>query len=65
MSHTYAIIVLSPRSYREIRQNLEDAGYRHAIGDDSDGEVLDMHGIVFIEGEEEEDGGEERAKGPG
>lgn len=58
-------MVLSPAAYREMRQNLEDAGYRHAIHDGSNGEVLDMHGIAFMEGEEEEDGGEERAKGSG
>ncbi|MGH7166521.1 MAG: hypothetical protein ACREIS_13470 [Nitrospiraceae bacterium] len=56
-TYTYAIMVLSPAAYREVRQNLVDAGYDHSIQEGSEGEVLDMHGIALMESEEEDDGG--------
>jgi hypothetical protein len=56
-THTYAIMVLSPKAYREIRQNLVDAGWNQAIHDGSNGEVLDMQGVGIMESEEEEEGG--------
>jgi hypothetical protein len=44
-THTYAIAEVSRATYDEIRAVLVAAGYQQAVHDDSDGEVLDMHGI--------------------
>ena len=45
MSHTYAILGVSPATYREIRTKIEDADYHHAFH----GDVIDMHGIALSE----------------
>lgn len=46
MSHTYALLDLSPAAYAEVRSKLAAAGYQHAF-DKSDGiEVIDMHGLA-------------------
>lgn len=49
-THTLATMELSPQAYHEIRQKLLDAGYHHAIGDDSDGNLLDLTGISVVSG---------------
>ena len=46
MTHTYAILQVSPAAYAEIRAKLEAAGYTDQFHDDPDGELLDMHGIA-------------------
>lgn len=43
MSHTYAILEVSPAVYAEVRGKLEAAGYQHAF----DRDVIDMHGIAL------------------
>lgn len=43
MSHTYAILEVSPETYAEIKEKLRVAGYEHAFHDD----VIDMHGIAL------------------
>lgn len=47
MTHTYAILEVSPGCYAEIRRRLEEAGYRHVFHDTDDGEVIDMHGLAL------------------
>ncbi len=51
MTHTYAILKVSRKTYREIKEKLEAAGYQHAFHDDGDedGVVIDMHGIGLAE----------------
>lgn len=44
MSHTYALLEVSPATYVEIRRKLEEAGYQHALHDNG---VIDMHGIAL------------------
>jgi hypothetical protein len=55
MSYTYAVLEVSPETYREIRKKLDDAGYAHAFHHDrtsKDGqELIDMHGIALKEEE--------------
>lgn len=46
MTHTYAILEVSPAAYAEIRAKLHAAGYDHAFGEDDGAEVIDMHGIA-------------------
>ena len=45
MTHTYVELELSPAAYDEIRQKLEEAGYKHAFIDEA---TIDMHGIAVI-----------------
>jgi hypothetical protein len=52
MSHTYAILEVSPAAFEEIEQKLRNAGYHHVFdtdGFDTDGRmvVIDMHGIAL------------------
>lgn len=42
MTHTFALLELSPMAYEEIRGKLLDASYDHAINTDG---TIDMHGI--------------------
>lgn len=59
MTRTYAIMRVSPATYREIRKILVDAGYDHAImGLGHAPEALDMHGIALAEDKETEDNSE-------
>lgn len=51
MTHTYAVLDVSPKTYQEIRKKLLDAGYQHAIHGDEAGEVIDMVGIAISEEE--------------
>lgn len=43
MSHTYAVLKISPAAYIEILEKLKAAGYEHAI----DGGIIDMHGLAL------------------
>lgn len=57
VTHTYAILEISPAAYREIRDALSAAGYSDAIVPDTrEGEVIDMHGIAIQARKEEGDG---------
>lgn len=47
-TYTFAELEVSPATYDEIRQLLEEAGYRHAF---LDGGAIDMHGIGLVRGE--------------
>lgn len=50
MTRTYAVMQLSKAAYDEIKGKLLDAGYNHAIHENSSyGVVLDMHGIAVAE----------------
>jgi len=44
MTHTFAVLELSPASYAEVSAKLRAAGYDHAF----DSEVIDMHGIGIV-----------------
>lgn len=50
MSHTYALLDVSPSSYEEIKAKLLEAGYSHAINDRGE---IDMHGLALVKGESE------------
>lgn len=54
MTYTYALMEVSPETYREIKQKLLDAGYSHAIHDDEERSPLDMHGVALVEGPSQE-----------
>jgi hypothetical protein len=47
MTHTYAVLEVSPAAYAEIREKLDAAGYDHAFDSHSGAEVIDMHGIAL------------------
>lgn len=47
MTHTYAILKVSPETYNEIRGKLAAAGYGDQFHDKATGEVIDMHGIAL------------------
>lgn len=47
MSHTYALLEVSPEAFEEIRAKLEAAGYDHAFQEDDGRPVIDMHGIAL------------------
>jgi hypothetical protein len=44
MTHTYALLDVSPAAYDEIAAKLREAGYDHAFGDEGE---IDMHGIAL------------------
>lgn len=44
MSHTFALLEVSPAAYAEIRENLKAAGYDHALHGDG---VIDLHGLAL------------------
>lgn len=46
-THTYALMIVSPHTFNEVKAKLEQAGYDHAIlpGEVPQFPVLDMHGI--------------------
>lgn len=44
MSHTYALLEVSPAVYVEIERRLREAGYEHAFN--AEGHI-DMHGIAL------------------
>lgn len=43
VTHTYAILDLSPAAYDEIAEKLRAAGYDHSFHEDN---IIDMHGIA-------------------
>jgi len=45
MTHTYALLEVSPAVYDEIAAKLREAGYEQAFGDNGE---LDMHGIAIV-----------------
>lgn len=47
MTYTYAIAEVSPATFNEILQILQNAGYLDSINETSDGPVLDMRGIAL------------------
>ena len=47
MTHTYAILKISPAAYQEIRSKLEAAGYSDQFHGEDNGERIDMHGIAI------------------
>lgn len=48
MTHTYAIMHVTPMAFAEIKRRLEKVDYTHAIHEQTDGTVLlDMHGIAL------------------
>jgi hypothetical protein len=44
MTHTYALLEVSPAAYDEIAAKLREAGYNQAFGDEGE---IDMHGIAL------------------
>jgi len=53
MTHTYALLEVSPGTYAEIRAKLEAAGYEHALHPPRwclRHDVLDMHGLAIVAG---------------
>jgi len=54
-THTYVTLDVSHDAYTEIKQKLEAAGYQHAFHDDgdSDGVVIDMHGLALVDSGED------------
>lgn len=46
MTHTYAILEISPDAYQEIREALAQAGYHHAFHQEEGRDLIDMHGIA-------------------
>lgn len=48
MTHTYALLEVSPAVHAEIRAKLQAAGYEHAFHREDDREVIDMHGIGVV-----------------
>lgn len=55
MARTYAVLVVTSTTFREIQLKLEAAGYHHAFKEDSDGQLLiDLHGVAV----RDEDGDE-------
>jgi hypothetical protein len=47
VTHTYAILDVSPAAYAEIRAKLELVQYQHCFHKDGKDEVIDMHGIAL------------------
>ena len=47
MTHTYAILTVSPAAYQEIRSALEEAGYADQFKQTRRGEVIDLHGLAL------------------
>ena len=47
-TYTYVILQVSDAAYKEIRDQLAEAGYDHAfLKDDRGQEVIDMHGLAL------------------
>ncbi len=47
MSHTFAVLDISPQAFAEIKRKLIIAGYDHSIQQLDASEVIDMHGIAL------------------
>jgi hypothetical protein len=49
VTYTFVTMEVSQSAYDEIRRNLVDAGYKHALTSDSDNaEIINMHGIALV-----------------
>jgi len=48
MTHTYSLLIVSPKTYREVRIALVEANWHQAIQHDGDEEVLDLHGLGLV-----------------
>lgn len=46
-THTYAVLDVSPACFREVKARLEATGSEHAICEDGDRTVIDMHGLAL------------------
>lgn len=46
-TYTYAIVDVTARVYDEVRNKLAEAGYQYQIHADSEGEMVDMHGLAL------------------
>lgn len=46
-THTYAVLDVPPVVYAAVRALFLAAGYGHAVHAESDGELLDMHGVAL------------------
>ena len=44
-THTYALVEVSKRAYKEIYAKLKDAGYQHAFNDEGE---IDMNGLALV-----------------
>ena len=51
-TYTYVIMALSEAAFMEIKRKLEEAGYHHAIDEDGEHTLLDMHGIALFNEDE-------------
>jgi hypothetical protein len=47
VTHTYAILAVSPAAHREIKEKLEAAGYQDQIHEENGEILIDMHGIAL------------------
>jgi hypothetical protein len=47
MTHTYAILKVSPACFAEIHAKLKEAGYEDQFEEDEFGVLIDMHGIAI------------------
>lgn len=52
MTHTYAVLEVSQRTYNEIKEKFEEAGYQQAFHDDGPFDptkpsLIDMHGVAL------------------
>ena len=63
MTYTYVTLEVSHAAYMEIKGKLEAAGYQHAFHDDrdSDGVVIDMHGLALVDNGKRSDNELEKA----
>lgn len=48
-THTYAILHVSPATYKEIRTLLAAAQYQDQFHQDDRGELIDLHGLAIRE----------------
>lgn len=48
-TRTFAVMEVSTATFKEIHAKLKEAGYDHAINQESDHLYLDMHGIALCE----------------
>lgn len=48
VTHTYALLEVSPAAFAEMKAKFEEAGYQHAFHTDDGKPVIDMHGIALV-----------------
>ena len=46
-THTFSILAVSKAAYEEIKGKLIEAGYEHAVMNEGEQEVIDMHGVAI------------------